>query len=85
MAHAAELAPRRVRDAEVAVEAHDDVADAHARVRGRGRHNLHLGGNREIQRRFDASVPRARVPEKNIHASRPFREMIARPKIRRNE
>ena len=43
----------------------------------------HLGGNGEMQRRFDGSVPR--VPPKSIHASRPFREMIARPKVSRNE
>ena len=44
-----------------------------------------LGGKRVIQVRFNVSVPRARVPNKSIHASRPFREMIARPKISRNE
>ena len=38
-----------------------------------------------IRRRFNVGVPRARVPEKNIHASRPFREMITRPEISRNE
>jgi len=34
---------------------------------------------RAIRRRFDAGVPR--VPKKSIHASRPFRAMIARPRI----
>ena len=43
------------------------------------------GRTRVIQRLFNVSVPRARVPEKSIHASRAFREMIARPKISRNE
>jgi len=43
------------------------------------------GGNRVIQVRFNLSVPRARVPEKSIHASGALREMIARPKISRNE
>jgi hypothetical protein len=38
-----------------------------------------------IQDRFNTSVPRAIVPEKSIHASRALREMIARPKISRNE
>ena len=43
-----------------------------------------LGRKRVIQLRFKLSVPRARVPQ-SIHASRPFREMISRPKISRNE
>ena len=43
------------------------------------------GRKRVIQVRFNMSVPRARVPEKNIHASGALREMIARPKISRNE
>ena len=43
------------------------------------------GSKRVIKRRFKVSVPRARVPKKSIHASRPFREMIARPKISQNE
>ena len=43
------------------------------------------GRKRVIQIRFNMSVPRARVPEKSIHASRALREMIARPKISRNE
>ena len=44
---------------------------------------IDLGGKRV---RFNASVPRARAfRRKSIHASRPFREMIARPKISRNE
>ena len=38
------------------------------------------GRKRVIQVRFNMSVPRARVPEKNIHASGALREMIARPK-----
>ena len=42
------------------------------------------GRTRVIQRRFNVSVPRARFGN-SIHASRPFREMIARPKISRNE
>ena len=44
-----------------------------------------LGGKEVVQRRFNVSVPRARVPEKNIHASRALRGMIARPKISRND
>ena len=47
--------------------------------------SLQQGRTRVIQRRFNVSVPRARVLEKSIHASRPSREMIARPKISRNE
>ena len=43
------------------------------------------GRTRVIQRRFNVGVPRARIPEKNLHASRALREMIARPKISRNE
>ncbi|KAK7249997.1 hypothetical protein SO694_000056117 [Aureococcus anophagefferens] len=43
------------------------------------------GRKREIQRRFNVSVPRARVPEKSTHVSRALREMIARPKISQNE
>ncbi|KAH8050289.1 hypothetical protein JL722_11495 [Aureococcus anophagefferens] len=43
------------------------------------------GRTRVIQVRFNVSVPRARVPEKSIHASRALRGMIARPKISRNE
>ena len=46
--------------------------------------SLQQGRTRVIQRRFNVSVPRARVLEKSIHASRPSREMIARPKISRN-
>ena len=38
-----------------------------------------------MRRRFDVRVPRARVPGKSVRASRPFRAMIARPKISRNE
>ena len=43
------------------------------------------GRKRVIQRRFNVSVPRARVPKTSTYASRPFREMIARPKISQNE
>jgi len=47
---------------------------------------IDLGGKRAMRVRFDASVPRARAfRRKSIHASRPFREMIARPHISRNE
>ena len=42
---------------------------------------LRLGDSTSLQREFSA---RARS-KKSIHASRPFREMIARPKISRNE
>ena len=63
-----------------------DVGPAHVRVdvvRARQRDARHL--ERAIQRGFDASVPRARVPEISVRASRPFRGMIARPKVSRNE
>ena len=43
------------------------------------------GRRRVIQVRFNMSVPRARVPKERIHASRALREMIARPKMSRNE
>ena len=55
------------------------------RWRSPARPRRRLGSKRVIQRRFNVSVPRARVPKKSIHASRPFREMIARPKISRIE
>ena len=41
-----------------------------------------LGGNRVIP---TLDVPRARVPKEDVYASRPFREMIARRKLSRNE
>ena len=44
-----------------------------------------LGRKRVIQRRFSVGVPRARVPGKKVHASRPFREMITRRKVSQNE
>ena len=46
--------------------------------------DVDLGRKRVIQRRFNVGVPRARS-RKDSHASRPFREMITRPKISRNE
>ena len=60
----AEVSPAVERRAElVDVDAPDDARRAHGRVvheeRERG-----LGRTREIQRRFNVSVPRARVPEK---------------------
>jgi len=44
-----------------------------------------LGGNGVIQRRFNVSVLARARSRKNIHASRPFQEKIARPKIGQNE
>ena len=43
------------------------------------------GSERVIQRRFNLAVPRARVRKNKTHASRPFREMITRPKVNQNE
>ena len=46
---------------------------------------VRLRGTRVTRRCFDAGRPRARVPGTNMHASRPFREMIARRTISRKE
>ena len=61
-------------------------AAARARVVAERALERDLGRKRVIQRRFNVSVPLARVPEKTHRPfERPFREMIARRNISRNE
>ena len=75
------LFPEGVRDGVGLV---DDLEGLVDEVRG-GESERDLGRKRVIRRRFHVRIPRTRSRNTTIHASRPFREMIPRRKISRND